>query len=310
KNYAGFTVQPLANIDGKVSLDDAAFYFGKKERWQFKLGRYEAYDMFPLNQDTFVEYSGNTANDTYSDGFGYIYMMKEGRGRSNSGGSMMFNSQYNNWYFETNLLIEDGTSIFANKEYHGNKLYNNKNVIYFRPVIAWNNNNFKVAVALEKNIINNAYGYDDKKTGEFRDQSKRNGYGLTLGWSNLQQNPENGVTINWNTAYLDANDENDFTTGTNILWRKLQLGYIYAHNNIKSYTINSDDDNNNDIIFGPGKYNIHTLYSSYELPNILDMDNFKIYLGAYYSVINGKDIEIENSDKDRYGVRARFKYFF
>ncbi|HCT9443327.1 TPA: carbohydrate porin [Proteus mirabilis] len=310
KNYAGFTVQPLANIDGKVSLDDAAFYFGKKERWQFKLGRYEAYDMFPLNQDTFVEYSGNTANDTYSDGFGYIYMMKEGRGRSNSGGSMMFNSQYNNWYFETNLLIEDGTSIFANKEYHGNKLYNNKNVIYFRPVIAWNNNNFKVAVALEKNIINNAYGYDDKKTGEFRDQSKRNGYGLTLGWSNLQQNPENGVTINWNTAYLDANDENDFTTGTNILWRKLQLGYIYAHNNIKSYTINSDDDNNNDIIFGPGKYNIHTLYSSYELPNILDMDNFKIYLGAYYSVINGKDIEIENSDKDRYGVRARFKYVF
>uniref|UniRef100_UPI001B391D01 carbohydrate porin n=1 Tax=Proteus mirabilis TaxID=584 RepID=UPI001B391D01 len=67
---------------------------------------------------------------------------------------------------------------------------------------------------------------------------------------------------------------------------------------------------NNDVIFGPGKYNNHTLYSSYELPNILDMDNFKIYLSAYYSVINGKDIEIENSDKDRYGVRARFKYFF
>lgn len=71
--------------------------------------------MFPLNQDTFVEYSGNTANDTYSDGFGYIYMMKEGRGRSNSGGSMMFNSQYNNWYFETNLLIEDGTSILLTR---------------------------------------------------------------------------------------------------------------------------------------------------------------------------------------------------
>lgn len=34
--------------------------------------------MFPLNQDTFIEYSGNTANDLYSDGYGYIYMMKEG----------------------------------------------------------------------------------------------------------------------------------------------------------------------------------------------------------------------------------------
>ncbi|MFN6960592.1 carbohydrate porin, partial [Proteus mirabilis] len=69
-------------------------------------------------------------------------------------------------------------------------------------------------------------------------------------------------------------------------------GYIYAHNNIKSYNINIDDYNNNYIIFGPGKYHIHTLYSSYELPNILDMDNFKICLGAYYSVINGKVIEI------------------
>lgn len=34
--------------------------------------------MFPLNQDTFVEYSGNTADDLYSDGYGYIYMLKEG----------------------------------------------------------------------------------------------------------------------------------------------------------------------------------------------------------------------------------------
>lgn len=31
--------------------------------WKIKVGRFEAYDMFPLNQDTFIEYSGNTAND-------------------------------------------------------------------------------------------------------------------------------------------------------------------------------------------------------------------------------------------------------
>ncbi|MEX6424924.1 carbohydrate porin [Providencia manganoxydans] len=40
------------------------------------------------------------------------------------------------------------------------------------------------------------------------------------------------------------------------------------------------------------------------------MDNFKIYIGAYYSVIDGKDIEVKNSDKDRYGSRVRFKYLF
>lgn len=309
-NYAGFSVQPLANINGQIGLDDAKFYFGKKESWQIKLGRYEAYDMFPLNQDTFIEYSGNTANDTYSDGFGYIYMMKEGRGRSNSGGSMMFNTKYDNWYFETNLLIEDGTSIFTDGEYHGRKQINKKNVIYVRPVIAWNKDNFKVAAAIESNVIKNAYGYEDKNTGEFKNQSKCNGYGLTLGWNSLKDDPTNGIDVNWSTAYLDASNETDFTTGANILWRRLQLGYIYAHNDIKSYALNYDSDIDNEVIFGPGKYDIHTLYTSYELPNILDMDNFKIYIGAYYSVIDGKDIEVKNSDKDRYGSRVRFKYLF
>lgn len=66
--YAGFSVQPLADMNGKMNLDDAAFFFGQQDDWKIKIGRFEAYDMFPLNQDTFVEYSGNTANDLYSDG--------------------------------------------------------------------------------------------------------------------------------------------------------------------------------------------------------------------------------------------------
>lgn len=86
-NFAGFSVQPLADLNGKMNLDDAVFFFGQEKDWKVKVGRFEAYDMFPLNQDTFVEYSGNTANDLYSDGYGYIYMMKEGRGRSSSGGN-------------------------------------------------------------------------------------------------------------------------------------------------------------------------------------------------------------------------------
>ncbi|WP_336845397.1 carbohydrate porin, partial [Providencia rettgeri] len=74
-----------------------------------------------------------------------------------------------------------------------------------------------------------------------------------------------------------------------------QLGYIYAHNDIKSYALNYWSNVNNEVIFGPGKYDIHTIYSSYELPNILNMNNFKIYLGAYYSVIDAKDIDVKNS---------------
>lgn len=308
-NFAGFSVQPLANVDGNIALDDARFYFGQKNNWQFQIGRYEAYDMFPLNQDTFVEHSGNTANDLYGDGFGYIYMMKEGRGRTNHGGSMQVSSHYyDNWYFELNTLIEDGTRIFKDNEYHGRALENKKNVIYVRPVIAWTHDNFTVAAAMDANVIRNAYGFDDTR-GQFIDQSRRTGYGMTLGWNTQKQDPENGIAVNWSTAYLDAKEESDFSTGGNILWRHAQLGYIYAHNDIKKY-YTGDPGTATDDYFSPGKYDIHTIYTSYEIPDILDMDNFKIYLGAYYSFISGTDMTIDSSDKNRYGTRVRFKYLF
>ncbi|NBM56571.1 porin [Proteus sp. G2669] len=311
-NYAGFRVQPMADMTGKMNLDDAAFYFGQRNKWEYKIGRYEAYDMFPLNQDTFVEYSGNTANDLYGDGFGYIYMMKEGRGRSSDGGSMMVNTHYNDWYFELNALVEDGTSVFKDGEYHGRKLDNRKNVIYMRPVVAWQKGNLTIAGAIDANVISKAYGYEDEN-GKFQDQSRRTGYGLTLRWDTLADDPINGIVANLSAAYLDAKDENDFSIGSNVLWRKFQLGYIYAHNDIKAYyqTSGNNEQNETYLTLNPGKYNINTVFASYELPNILDMDNFKTYLGAYYSRIDGKDeINVHSSDKDRYGARIRFKYLF
>lgn len=124
--FAGFTVQPLADMNGKMNLDDAAFFFGQQQDWLVKVGRFEAYDMFPLNQDTFIEYSGNTANDLYSDGYGYIYMMKEARGRSNSGGNLLFSKTSDNWYLEVNTLVEDGSSLYVDQRYHGTELDNQK----------------------------------------------------------------------------------------------------------------------------------------------------------------------------------------
>ncbi len=36
-------------------------------------------------------------------------------------------------------------------------------------------------------------------------------------------------------------------------------------------------------ILAPGRYDIHTIHTSWQLPNIMDMPNFNIYLGAYAS---------------------------
>ncbi|RWR03276.1 porin [[Pantoea] beijingensis] len=308
--YTGFSVQPLADMNGKMNLDDAAFFFGQQDDWKIKIGRFEAWDMFPLNQDTFIEYSGNTANDLYSDGYGYIYMMKEGRGRSNSGGNFLVSKNSGNWYFEVNTLVEDGSSLFVDQRYHGNALNNRKNVVYMRPVAAWQSGPWSVAAALESNLVNNAYG-EQSENGRFHDRSNRNGYGMTMSWNTLRADAENGSVVNVSTAYLDAVDEKDFSVGINALWRRIELGYIYAHNNIdqfnmKGISANCDSDC---MILAPGRYDIHTLHTSWQLPNIMDMPNFNIYLGAYASWMDSSATQTGRND-ERYGGRVRFKYLF
>ncbi|CAK9886088.1 MAG: hypothetical protein XXXJIFNMEKO3_02512 [Candidatus Erwinia impunctatus] len=307
-HYAGFTVQPLADMTGKMNLDDAAFFFGQKDDWKVKVGRFEAYDMFPLNQDTFIEYSGNTANNLYSDGYGYIYMMKEARGRSNSGGNFLFSKTLDNWYFEVNSLVEDGSSLYVNDAYHGSALDNQKNVVYVRPVIAWQSGNYSIAAAVESNLVNNAYGYTDSK-GTWQDQSRRTGYGMTMSWNTLKDDPVDGVVLNLSSAYMDAVDETNFSAGVNGLWRRVELGYIYAHNDISRFnSVDSLNCSDGCAFRIPGKYDIHTIHTSWQLPNILDMPNFNIYLGAYASWL---DTQEKNSHNDsRYGARLRFKYLF
>ena len=310
--FSGFSVQPTADLNGSMGVDDAAFFFGEEKDWMAKIGRFEAYDMFPLNQDTFIEYSGNTANDLYADGYGYVYMMKEGRGRSDSGGNILLNKNIGNWYFELNTLMEDGTSLYADRNYHGNQLDNDKNTVYLRPIIAWKEEAFSVAVAMETNVVNNAYGYTNAQ-GETIDQSKRNGYGMTMTWNGQKADPENGVVANLSTAYMDASDEKDFTVGANALWKNLELGYIYAHNKIEDFSINGlrASDYDDDWFDAPGNYDIHTVHASYLIPYVMDMQNFNVYLGAYISMLEADRSYSSNDDSDqRYGARVRFKYFF
>lgn len=52
-HYLAFSTQPLMNTSGIVELDDAWFAVGKEDKWEFRAGRFESYDMFPVGQDTF-----------------------------------------------------------------------------------------------------------------------------------------------------------------------------------------------------------------------------------------------------------------
>lgn len=308
KSYAGFSVQPLADLSGKVNLDDASFFFGEKDDWRIRVGRYEAFSMFPLGQDTFIEYSGNTASDLYSDGFGYIYMMNEGKGRTSSGGGIELSKYFGDFSFQLNSLIKNGTDLFEDKTYHGYKLRKDKNVIYLRPVITYSGDYVSVAAAVEHNVVKNAYSYYDHQKNKWLDQSKRTGYGLTLSWNSEGdfKQSANGLLINTNVAYLDAEQETDFTTSISGVWKNIGLGYIYANNDIKTFNPNYKGDGE---INAKGKYKLHTINASYLIPNVMDMDNFNIYLGTYWSHLQRDEKQGGDSD-NRYGARLRFKYFF
>ncbi len=310
-NFAGFSVQPLADLSGDMNLDDAVFYFGQKNEWNMKVGRYEAYDMFPLGQDTFIEYSGNTTNDLYQDGYGYIYMMKEGRGRSNNGGSIQFNKPFlDNFNLELNALVNNGEKMFNGSSYHGYHISKEKNVVYVRPVLSWKNESFSTAIAAEANVVKDAYGYYDKdNNNKWHDQSKRNGYGWTLSWNSMGDwdAVNQGLRVNASFAYMNAKDENDMTIGTDIIWEKFGLGYYFAHNDIKDF--NPLDDMRDGYINKKGKYKIHTVNASYLFDNVLDISNFNIYLGGYWSKLERSE-EQGGGSRDRYGARVRFKYFY
>ena len=112
--------------------------------------------------------------------------------------------------------------------------------------------------------------------------------------------------MNLSTAYMDATDEKDFSAGINGLWHDFELGYIYAKNDVKAFNINNVDVNSaNGFILG--KYDINTVHASYRIRDVMEMNNFDIYLGAYWSRISTDE---EHDDKDRYGARVRFKYHF
>lgn len=111
---------------------------------------------------------------------------------------------------------------------------------------------------------------------------------------------------------MGATDEQNFTVGTNGLWRKFELGYIFARNEINRFNAKVNDDALSGPLINPGGCDIHTVHASYLIPGIFDMEEFNLYLGGYVSYLQKESNgQVVNEDSDeRFGLRARFKYMF
>jgi hypothetical protein len=283
-------VQPLMQSNGEVALDDAWFAFGAQDGWNLRMGRFEAFDMFPVGQDTFLEYSGDTSNELVSDGAPYVYQMKEARGRG-SDGQIMYSQSFNNLYVELGSMIGDRSDLFTGGKYHGANIDQDKtkDSVLIRPVVGYQAGNFGIAASLETNLVKDAV-----VTESGVDISDRMGYGVTA----------NYTTADWNLianfAYMDAVDEDNMTVGVNALYKGFGLGYIHANNEYE----------NKKLTYTEGKAKVDTVYASYEFADVLEVDDFSIYLGAYYTKVDDQTTaKVFEEDTDK-GVRVRFKYFF
>ncbi|WP_028862723.1 carbohydrate porin [Psychromonas aquimarina] len=290
-HYLKFKAEPLMDTSGEVELDDSWFSFGMKDSWELRLGRFEAYDMFPVGQDTFLEYSGDTANDLYTDNAGYMYQLKEGRGRGGQAGQVMYNHTFGNLYTEVSTMVGDRSELFADT-YHGKVLEASSDSIIVRPVVAYQMNNFRLAAAMEANLVKDAVIFADGSDG---DVGNRIGYGLTANYT------KNDLSVDVNAAYLDALNETDSTLAMNVLWKGFGLGYIYGVNDFDAASGWHD-----------GKVEVQTVYSSYEFADIFDVNDFSIYLGIYHTNLTDKGVSLASNfaEGDDFGGRVRFKYFF
>ncbi|MEZ8721944.1 carbohydrate porin [Vibrio pomeroyi] len=286
-HYVGVKAQPLFESTGTVALDDAYFEFGKKDSWSIKAGRFEAYDMFPVGLDVFLEYSGDTSNELYTGGSAYVYQMKEARGRG-SDGQLMYSQSFGNLYVELGTMIGDRSDLFSDS-YHGVEVDhdNAKDAFLVRPVVSYKVGDFTVAASMEANLISDAVV--DVQGKEISD---RTGYGLTGNWSH------GAWSINANVAYLDAVDETNATTGLNALYNNFGIGYIYGANEY-------------DSTWAKGDVQVNTGYASYEFQNVLEVQDFSVLLGTYYTTVENETNNTSAfSEDDDFGARVRLYYQF
>ncbi|WP_217539717.1 carbohydrate porin [Vibrio metschnikovii] len=256
-HYLKVQVQPLLKSSGDVDLDDAFFAIGRQADWELKIGRFEGFDMFPVGQDTMLDFAADAEP----------YRMKDARGRGDYG-QVSYAKSIDSLYFELGTL-------FKQQEDKVNKADEaDKNAIFVRPVIAFQaTDSLRFAAGLEANLTS------DKKD----ENNNFIGYGATVNYS-VQD-----FSLDLSYAYRDfdvTGTKEDTSIGAVIQYKRFGLGHIYSQADTGS------------------KEKMNTTWASYEIANVMDVQDFSIYLGSYFSKVDNA------ADDQDVGVRVRFKYFF
>jgi hypothetical protein len=191
--YISANAQTLLHLDGDITADDAWIAIGEKEDWEIKLGRFEAYDLFPAGQDTVVNYAQD------------VYMTKYARGRSDNG-QINLSKTTERVYFElsTNFMEQNDDNVGARN-----------NAVFLRPAVAFTlTDSLTLSAGAEVNVTADA----EDAANDFA------GYGATVNYTT----GDFYVNVSYATRDFDSTEQEDTTYGINAQYKNFFLGYVYG----------------------------------------------------------------------------------
>lgn len=227
--FAGFKVNPLykfspaqtSNVsnsndvlveDARFGLDDVWFAFGQKNDWSAKIGRFEAYDLSPAGQDTYV------ADGGFATGF---YRANIGRGRAQS--QFMVNKEMGSWYAEVAAMFDQTPGVYGDE-------VKEKDPLLVRPVLAYKGDGFSIAAGAELPVVQDAYVRPDGSDG-----ADWQGYGLTGSF-----NVAADTTLTLRGAYLDATGFSKYSAGPGLQYKNFYAAYLFGNKNFDGATPDVD----------------------------------------------------------------------
>lgn len=192
-NYISANAQILLNMDGDVSADDAWVAMGAKEDWELKLGRFEAYNLFPAGQDTILNHAEGVD----------VYTASAARGRSDNG-QINFSKTAGSAYFEVSANFMPAGAA-------------EDNAVFLRPVVAFSlTDSLKLSAGGEFNMTAD----EDDAGNDFT------GYGATLNYAA----GDISVNVNYAAREFDTNDQDDTSYGINAQYKNAFIGYVHGEN--------------------------------------------------------------------------------
>lgn len=276
--FAAFKVNPYWGQNGSTGSDDVWVQFGMKNNWDIKAGHFEAADLSPAGQDTYIATTGTSTMYRASDARG-----RTGEDTSNEAQVTFTKTLTDSMSFElTGQSQQSGDLIIA------------------RPVLTYSMDRVSVAAGAEVPVHDHNDNQDWVGFGLTTTFQATDDLAITL--RGAMKSGDNAVrnTVDDDGDYTGGYDGDAWTAGIGAQYQNLFAGVLYGEDSLDDSNAETDETQ---------------YYVSYKIPAVMDIDNFDIYLAASMATgdasgqVNGNNLDNVDID-DTIGGRIRLKYTF